>query len=81
MKLIIGHSQSGAVIKIGHVETKRAIGFQVDQMIVNQVDISWFSVRSQPHDFVFPGINFESKVVGKGTIQQAQRVWKLGFLL
>ena len=50
-------------------------------MIVNQVDIFWFSVGREAHNFVFPGIDFESEIIGKGAIQQAQRVWKLDFLL
>ena len=46
VELAIGHGQTSTIVKVRHVETKGAIRLQIHQMVINQIDIFGFSIRS-----------------------------------
>ncbi len=67
-----GHAQAGAVIEVLHVHAERAVGFQIQQSIVDDLRIARLAVGREAHQFVFAGINFEPGIVGKRRIKQSQ---------
>ena len=54
IKLTVGHGKSRAIIEVIDLKPKRAVFFQIDQIVVDRLHIFRLSVRSQAHDFVFP---------------------------
>ncbi len=63
-----------AVVEVVHVEAKGAVVLQVEQLIEDQVDVFRLAVGGQPHQLVLAGVDPEAGVIGKGRVQQAQRV-------
>ena len=76
-----GHFQTGAIVKILLVQAKAAIGFEVDQMVKYGLGKPRLTIRRQAHQLVLARVDLEAGVVGKGRIQQAQRVRKVNFAL
>ena len=74
MEPSIGHRQPLAVLEIVHVEPEAAVGFEVHQMLEDQVPVDRLPVRGQTHQLVFAAVDLEAAIVGKRRIQQAQRV-------
>ncbi len=72
IKAAVGHPQSNAVIEIFLIEAKRAVWFEVDQMLEDSIGISWLAVRRQPHDLVLAGIHLEAGVIGERRVKQAK---------
>ena len=60
---------------------KRAVIFEIEQIIENQIDILGLTVRRKPHQFVFARIHFETGVIRERRIEQAERMRKIDFPL
>src|SRR5690242_18994944 len=48
-------------------------------MVIDGFDIFRLAIRSEAHDLVFARIDFESRVIRKGRVQQSDRVRKWNF--
>ena len=77
---VVGHGEAGAIVEIGHVEPERAVGLQIDQMIENELCVFRLAVGREPHHLVFAGVDLEAGVIGRGRIQQAERMRKMDLL-
>ena len=73
-ELVAGHCQALAVVEVLHVHPEAAIGLNVDEMLANAICVDRFSVRCQPHQFVFATIDFESTVISECRVEQAERM-------
>src|SRR5262249_25653820 len=63
------------------VKAKRAVGLEVDQIVVDEPGVFRGSVGGEPHHLVLPGIDLESGVIRERRIEQAEAVGKVDFLL
>ena len=80
LEILVRHGQAGAIIEIVHVETESTVGFQIDEVIEEQIDVLRLAVGRKPHHLVFAGVDLEPKVIGQRRIEQAERVGKVQFL-
>ena len=71
------HGQALAVVEIRHIQAKRPVGLQVEQVVEDQVGIPRLAVRRQAHQLVFIAIDVESDEIGKRRIEQPERVGKV----
>ena len=70
----VRHRQPGGVVEIVHVQPERAVGLEIDEMVVDGLDVLWVSIRREPHDLVLAGIDLEAGVVGEGRVKEPERV-------
>ena len=73
-------NRTGTVVKIGLIQSKRAVWLEVDQPIENEIGEFGLAVWREPHHFIFTRIHLEANVVGKCRIKQPERVRKMQFL-
>ena len=64
---------------IFHVEPKGAIGFDINQMILDLFCVCGFAIWSESHDFIFARVHFEPRVVGERRVQEAEGMRKGDF--
>ena len=74
VKRTVGHRETGQVVEVLLVESERPILLQINELVQNQVAVFRLAVRRQPHQLVLAGIDLEAGVVGKGRVEQAERV-------
>ena len=74
-----GHRQSLTVVEVAHVQPKRPIFFQIDQMRENHIFVNRLAIRSQTHHFVFPAIDAKSSEIGERGIQKSKRMRETNF--
>jgi len=77
MELRARHRQTLAVVEVAHIQPERAIVFDIQQMITDQIDVFRLTVGRQAHQFVFARVDLESTEVRKGRVEQSQRVRKV----
>ncbi len=80
IELLVRHGQAGAIIEIRHVELERAVRFQVDHVVQDEVAKMRLAVRRKPHQLVLPGIDPEPEIVGEGGVQEPEAVREMNFL-
>ena len=80
VEAVIGHGETGTVIEEIHVEPKRPVCLDVDQVVIHDLDIVRLSVGRESHHLVLAVVHFEPKVVCKGGIEHADRMRKSDFL-
>ncbi len=76
-EFFIRHRQPGTVIEIVHVQFERTVFLKVHQFIQYDVLINWLTVRGKPHNFVLPGVDLKSRVIGEGRIEQPERMGEM----
>src|SRR5690606_38018198 len=67
----------GAVIEIGHVQTKRPVFLDVDDVLANDVDVAGLAVRREAHQLVLARIDLEAGVISESRIQQPEGMRKI----
>src|SRR4051812_48980822 len=72
---LAGHGQTAEVIEVLLIQPERAVLAQVDELTKNDIHVARLPVRSETHHLVFTGIHLEAGVIGKGGVQQPERVW------
>ena len=72
MEAVIGHGETLAVIEVTHVEVKRPIVFEIDEMLADQVGKTRLAVGREAHEFVFAGIDAEAAVVSERAVKQSE---------
>src|SRR6266852_4164816 len=77
MEAAIGHREALAVVEVLHVQPETAVGFEIDEVLVNRLLVEWPAVRRQTHQLVFTTVYFEAAVIGEGGVKQTQRVGEL----
>src|SRR5262249_37159216 len=81
MKSIVCHCQTGTVVEISHVEMERSIFFNIDEVLLDQVDVAGLSIRRQAHHFILTGIDLEAGVIGKRGVKQSKRMGKVDLFM
>ena len=80
MKTRTGHCQAHTIIEKIHVQTKRAVVANFNQVLANQIRIFRFTIGGQSHQLVLARIDSKSTVIGERGVQQTQRVGKTNFV-
>ena len=81
-----GHRQTLAIVEVRHVHPERSVFLDVDQRgfdLLRKLLCPFgtrISIRRQAHEFVFAGVDAEAKEVGKGGVQEPERMRKTQFL-
>ena len=81
IKALVRHREPVAIIEIIEIEPERPIGFEIDEMIANELRIAGLAIRREAHELVFAGIHLEAGVIGERRIQQAEAMWKMNLLV
>ena len=50
--------------------------FDINEVLLNEIDVTRLPVRRQAHDFVLGRVDFEASVVSKSRVQQSKGVRK-----
>ena len=74
------HGEPGAIVEIVEIEPERAVIFEVDQGVEDEVDIFRLPIGREPHQLVLAGVDAKTGVVGKGRVEQPERVRELELL-
>ncbi len=80
VELLRGHGQALAIIEIGHVHAKRAVVFQIDQVLQNVIDVRRLPIGREAHELVFARVDAEAAIISERRIQQAERVREIEFV-
>ena len=81
VEALVRHRKAGAVVEVVEVEAKRAVGLEVDQIVVDELGVFRDAIGGEPHDLVLPRIDLEAVVICERRIEQAEAVGKVDFLL
>jgi hypothetical protein len=65
-----------AVSEVLHRHPERAVGFKVDELVVNQVDVLRLAVGGKAHEFVLAGVHSEAGEIGERRVEEADRMRK-----
>ena len=79
-KAFVGHGEAGAIIEIGEIEAERAVRLQIDQVVEDELCVFRLAIGREPHHLVFAGVDLEAGVIGRGRIQEAQRMREMDLL-
>ena len=73
-ELVVRHAEASAIVEVGLVEAEGAVLLEVDDLVEDQVLEPRLAVGREAHDLVFTRVDLEAGVVGKGRIEQSQRM-------
>ena len=79
-KPLVGHAQPGAVVEILLIQAKAAVVLQIDQMIEDRLREARLAVGGEPHDLVLARIDAKAGEIGKGRVQETERMRKVDLL-
>ena len=78
---LVRHGQAGAIVEIVEVEPERAVGLQVDQIVVDQLGVFRLAVGREAHHLVLAGIDLEAGVIGEGRSRAGRDCGEMDFLV
>ena len=76
IKLYVGHGCAPQKIEIVHVQPERTVRFEAQQPAPDGFGKRRPSVRRQPHELVFTGVNPKTAVIGEGGINRPSECGK-----
>jgi hypothetical protein len=76
----IGHRQPGAIVEVFEIEPERAVGLEINEIVVDELREARRAVGREPHHLVLAGIDLEAGVVGEGRVQEPEAVGEMDFL-
>jgi len=74
MESCVGHPYPAQEIKTIQIQPKRAIGFQIHEVLVDRLHIFRLAIWREAHQLVLAGIDAEPTVRSERRIEQAERV-------
>src|SRR5262249_32971756 len=71
----VRHAQALRVTEVVLVELDAAVVAGLEQMIFDFFDVLRFAIRRETHHPLLAAVHSETRVVGKGAVEQAGAVW------